>query len=180
MTAQIIRDYFFQFVCGIADEVWIQAWAFVALSVVIIGVALWRRQSLQVPSAILLCVYICIILLYTLLHRGDGSVSGYNFMPFWSYRAIYDGQLSLVIENGMNVLLFIPAGMLVGMALPRIRLVHVFVGGFSFSFGIEVMQYMQSKGFAEFDDVIHNTLGCVIGYGILKLIRKIEYKIFIQ
>lgn len=174
MTAQIIRDYFFQFVCGIPDEVWMQVWSFLALSVIVIGVGLWRRKSLRVPSAILLCVYICIILLYTLLHRGDGSVSGYNFMPLWSYRAIYDGQLSLVIENGMNVLLFIPAGLLAGMALSRISLMHVIVGGFLFSFGIEVMQYMQSKGFAEFDDVIHNTLGCVIGFGISKLIRKIE------
>lgn len=177
MTAQIIRDYFFQFVCGIADEVWIQAWAFVALSVVIIGVALWRRKSLKVPSAILLCVYICIILLYTLLHRGDGSVSGYNFMPFWSYRAIYDGQLSLVIENGMNVILFIPVGMLVGLALPRIAFKHVIVYAFLISIFIEVMQYMLSKGFAEFDDVIHNTLGCAIGFGIMKQIKIFRNKI---
>lgn len=27
------------------------------------------------------------------------------------------------------------------------------------------------KGFSELDDVMHNTLGCMIGYGIYSLVR---------
>ena len=33
-----------------------------------------------------------------------------------------------------------------------------------------VGQIGSNKGFAEFDDVFHNTIGCMIGYGIYSLV----------
>ena len=38
--------------------------------------------------------------------------------------------------------------------------------GFIFSSVIELSQLALKRGLCEFDDVFHNTLGCVIGYGV--------------
>ena len=38
--------------------------------------------------------------------------------------------------------------------------------GFVFSSVIELSQLVLKRGLCEFDDVFHNTLGCVIGYGV--------------
>lgn len=46
--------------------------------------------------------------------------------------------------------------------------------GFSFSVCIEFLQLVWKRGTCEFDDIFHNTLGCMIGYGIYK---GIEYVI---
>ena len=42
--------------------------------------------------------------------------------------------------------------------------------GICLSVGIETLQFVFRKGFSEFDDVMHNTLGCLIGYGMYKVI----------
>jgi glycopeptide antibiotics resistance protein len=41
--------------------------------------------------------------------------------------------------------------------------------GFSLSFFIELMQLISTRGIFSVDDIIHNVLGCVIGYGIFRL-----------
>ena len=45
---------------------------------------------------------------------------------------------------------------------------------------IEVLQFVFKRGFAEFDDVFHNVVGCAIGFGvyvgIVYLIKRISTK----
>ena len=43
--------------------------------------------------------------------------------------------------------------------------------GCSISVTIEALQFCFLKGFSEVDDVMHNTLGCMIGYGMYALTR---------
>ena len=38
------------------------------------------------------------------------------------------------------------------------------------SMSIEALQFFFHKGVSEVDDIMHNTLGCVIGYGVFSLI----------
>lgn len=40
--------------------------------------------------------------------------------------------------------------------------------GCSISISIEVMQFVYRLGFAEVDDVMHNIIGCVLGYMLVK------------
>jgi len=47
----------------------------------------------------------------------------------------------------------------------------VLMTGLILSVSIEAMQYFFHKGFAETDDMMHNTLGCMLGYGIYALAR---------
>ena len=41
------------------------------------------------------------------------------------------------------------------------------------SFGIELIQLVFKLGLFEFDDIFHNVLGAMIGYGLSKCCKKI-------
>lgn len=41
--------------------------------------------------------------------------------------------------------------------------------GCGISVTIESLQFFLMRGFSEFDDVMHNTLGCMIGYVLVKV-----------
>ena len=43
--------------------------------------------------------------------------------------------------------------------------------GCSISVTIEALQFCFMKGFSEVDDVMHNTVGCLIGYGVYAVVR---------
>ncbi len=72
----------------------------------------------------------------------------------------------------MNVIVFIPVGMMLGSLL-RVKgsCLIVLLIGCSISVTIETLQFCFMKGFSEVDDVMHNTLGCLIGYGIYAIAR---------
>ena len=64
-----------------------------------------------------------------------------------------------------NVIMFVPIGVLAGLIL-RWKGLWVATG---LSLGIEILQLVTSKGLCEFDDVIHNMMGAVIGIGIVMI-----------
>ena len=92
-------------------------------------------------------------------------------MPFWSYWD-YGGHsyfLEMFGENILNVLLFMPIGFLSGCGLQGMTFKKALFLGGGFSVFIELLQFVFKKGFCETDDVIHNVLGCLIGYGLWRL-----------
>ena len=93
----------------------------------------------------------------------------YDFHPFWSYAAIRQGLYSLISENIMNVVVFVPVGILLGIAIQTIKWWQVLLIGCGISICIEVLQFITHRGFSEFDDVFHNSLGCLIGFWIYRL-----------
>ena len=109
--------------------------------------------------------------LMTIVYRKESSESKYDFTPFWSYNEIMDGNVWLLVENIMNLVVFMPIGLLLGCSFRTMNWKLVLAIGCVLSVGIELLQFMLKRGFAEFDDVVHNTLGCMIGYGIFSLIR---------
>ena len=87
-------------------------------------------------------------------------------MPFWSY-----SHPELYMEIILNYLLFIPLGMLLyGAYGERIGLKVVLIGC-ALSVGIEITQLVLSIGLFEFDDIIGNTIGCLMGAGFGKVVR---------
>lgn len=70
----------------------------------------------------------------------------------------------------MNVEVFIPVGFLLGCGFGQIKWWKVLLAGAFFSVSIETLQFLLKRGFAEFDDVLHNILGCMIGYGLYVVI----------
>ena len=82
----------------------------------------------------------------------------------------------------MNVIVFIPVGMILGSLL-RVKgswskygswfkvngsWLIVLLIGCSISVTIEALQFCFMRGFSEVDDVMHNTLGCIVGYILVK------------
>ena len=66
-----------------------------------------------------------------------------------------------------NVIMFLPVGVLAGR-IWRWRGLW-FAAGLSVL--IEVLQLITARGLCEFDDVIHNCIGALIGIGIMMLVK---------
>lgn len=98
----------------------------------------------------------------TVIYRFTSTDYLYNFSPLWSYFA--DSEQKLLRENFMNVVMGIPIGFLLCLIMKQRKWIKAFVFGFSFSALIEILQLVLKRGFCELDDVIHNTLGCILGY----------------
>lgn len=104
----------------------------------------------------------------------DDNNVGYNLKPFWSYEAINEGLTYLWEENVLNILFFISVGILFCLSFNRIKWWRVLFLGGCFSLSIELFQLLFNRGYAEFDDVFHNTLGCAIGIMIVAVIKGIK------
>ena len=114
------------------------------------------------------------------LLRDASAERTFNYAPFWSYRAIRAGRSDLLTQNIMNVFAFVPIGFLLGCSIDRMKWWKALLIGCCFSLLLEVLHFVLKRGFAEYDDVWHNLLGCAIGYGIyvgvLQLIEGLDKK----
>ena len=135
---------------------------------------LWKKKW----DLSLLVAYMFLVLAYTVLKRAPGAELNYGMEPFWSYKAIFAGGFSpvsrktLFIQILANVVMFVPIGFLAG----RLMGWKGIVLGFGFSVIIELMQLLTGRGLFEFDDIIHNTLGAIIGFGTCVLLRRIRLR----
>lgn len=142
-------------------------------------------NGLRCSSVLLLIEYLFILLCYTIFFRVPSLSVGCNFHPFWSYVAIREGREELLLENIMNEVAFMPVGFLLGVSMlgkkEDLRWMSgwliAFLLGLCISVSIEALQYFTHRGFSEFDDVFHNTLGCVIGYGLWKVVNVFVIKV---
>lgn len=152
------------------------------LSIFCIGLVVfiaWKgfKTGLRYSATLLLIEYIFLLFCSTVIFRTTGATRQYDFHPFWSY-----DRPDLLIENIMNVIVFIPVGMILG-SLIRVKgswskygswfkvngsWLIVLLIGCSISLTIESLQFLFIKGFSEVDDVMHNTVGCLIGYMLVK------------
>lgn len=126
-----------------------------------------KERGFRYSMVILLFGYIFLLFGSTVFFRIASDTPQYNFVPFWSYVAAYNGEEELVSENLLNVILFIPIGLLVGLLMKgpffsRSWMITLIIG-LSLSLCIETLQFVLKKGFSEIDDVIHNTIGFIIG-----------------
>lgn len=121
----------------------------------------WRNTCL-----LLLAEYVFLLFGSTVLFRYESdAISGHNFQLFWSYRAYLSGENpNFLVENIMNVLVFMPVGILIGTQLSQKGWLVALLVGAGISVSIESLQYFLRRGFSEVDDVVHNTIGCILGY----------------
>ena len=129
-------------------------------------------KSIKTISLTLLLGYMLFVLYRIVLMRKASANYRYQLEPFWSYDV--NGGIG---EGVLNVLLFIPIGILLSLCFKKQPWWMVALVGLLFSVIIELLQLVLRKGFCEFDDVFHNTLGCIIGYGICRLVIIIVHKV---
>lgn len=146
------------------------------LGVVIVIACYGLKRSWRKIVGQILVGYVFLIYCSTVFFRTAADGNRHEFRPFWSYEAIENGRSELLVENIMNVVVFVPVGILLGLMVNGTRftlmseLLMALMVGMGISLSIEAMQYFFQRGFAETDDVMHNTLGCVIGYGIYMMV----------
>ena len=119
-------------------------------------------------------IYLAALLYVTLGNRTPASNYNYNFKVFWSYEQIAkNGSRFLLWENIANVFAFLPLGMfLQELFEKRIKWFQCALGAGLLSMTIESAQLIFKLGLCEWDDVIHNTAGALLGYGLACLIKK--------
>ena len=129
-----------------------------------------NRPYWKVAMPLLMIGWIAVILLGTLGQRVErGNHAEPILTPFHSYLAVlHGGNRELYRANFMNAVLFYPAGLLGCEVLPKRwkkawKIVLVTCIFALVSIGIEYGQYRFALGLAEADDVIHNTLGALLG-----------------
>ena len=171
---QVLRVYGGTVASGVPIEIY---WGLLGLFVVGLLVLIWWKGfklGLRYGTVLLLVEWVFLVLCAIVFFRETGAERGYNLMPFWSYWDYGKDSyfLEMFGENILNVLLFVPIGFLAGCGLRGMTFKKVVFLGGGLSVFIELLQFVFMKGFCETDDVIHNVLGCLIGYGLSNVIFK--------
>ena len=124
----------------------------------------------QIILTTILIIYVGIVLGATLGIRSSGF-EGINFHLFSSYIEAWNSfslrEWRLLI---LNILMFVPLGFILPLFLKKCEKWYItYLIGFASTLFIEVTQLISKRGIFEFDDILNNTLGCMIGYGIVMI-----------
>lgn len=127
--------------------------------------SLWKNRRWNIFFCV---VYLIVLLNLTYFSREPGTRTGVTVEIFrtWGNTPV---EHAFFIEN---ILLFIPFGILFPMVFPALRKPHLCIlEGFLFSVCLELMQFVAGRGFCQLDDVVTNTFGAGVGWGIYRLLR---------
>ena len=153
--------------------------AIVVAAAILISLIIWLlKKNLW---AAVLSGYIFFVVAVTLLIRSPEDTR-YELVLFWSWKVVFkrwplsEWRRNLLRQILLNIAMFIPIGFMIG----RITGWKSILISFGFSLLIELTQLFTGRGLFEFDDLIHNTLGAAIGFGLLILTRKRQARISTQ
>lgn len=155
-----------------------------ALVIICLMLAVWRlwnaiqrrRSDLSVRVAIALGVYAVILLWVTLFSRDGSSNTRVIFSLSKFNQFMETGRIGEFRHVVLNILMFMPLGFL----LPQLsrsgmnRILCTMAVGIWLSATVESVQYLLVIGQCDLEDVIGNTLGTAIGYGLYRLYRRIR------
>ena len=97
-----------------------------------------------------------------------------NCIPFL-YIIDYDIRREAVINIIGNICLFIPTGILLPILYRRLDSFRkVLLAGAGLSLAIEIIQLLLPNSVTDIDDLILNTAGVAIGYGIYTLVKSMK------
>ena len=126
----------------------------------------------------LLGAAVALILWITILSREKLIGTPISYYPFHALisflKEIQRGKIGANFLG--NIAIFIPMGFLLPCVTDWKKTWRTVAAGVVFSFIIETIQLITSRGCFDFDDVILNGLGCIIGYGVYRAARKVFTK----
>ncbi|MCH1982952.1 VanZ family protein [Ruminococcus sp. OA3] len=137
-----------------------------------VAVLIRKRKLKGVQGTAILLIYIFLFVVFasTVFTRVPTSEANYNLQLFWSYRYVLENNsVGMLEEILLNCVLLMPLGVLLPFALGKpVSVWFACLTGLVVSSCIEVCQLVFHRGLFEWDDIIHNTLGCVVGYVIAR------------
>lgn len=123
--------------------------------------------------AVLFAVYL-VLLLWVVLFKldvpfiGDDDLRRLKLVPFAAGGGV---SANTPFELGVNVLLFVPFGLYLGLLAPRWPWWKAIGVTASASLLLEMVQYVLAIGVSDVTDVLVNAVGGLAGYGVLAWIR---------
>lgn len=144
----------------------------IIVSLLILNKKNWSTREKCFKTAV--WMYLYFIFLYTFLNREQKSDFDYNLMPFWSYQHIFSTHdFWIVLQVLVNCVMLVPLGILVPWAYENYlhedakkKRNTVLLFGLIVSVSIECLQLFTKTGMFEWDDIFHNMIGVIVGYGI--------------
>ncbi len=116
----------------------------------------------------LLVFYLCVVFSITIVNRLPYDEVRYNLSLFWSYQAAAERSY-YILEILLNYFMLLPYGLMASFFMKRR---YAVLSGVILSVGIETAQLFMKRGLFEFDDILGNTIGVVLGALIYTAIRK--------
>lgn len=118
----------------------------------------------QAASGLLLLVFLGIVFGSTVFTRTPNGIHDYELEVFWSWKSVFAGNREILKENLLNMILLIPMGFLLpGIFHKSLSWKMGLLAGVIVSGVIETCQLIFCRGLFEWDDMIHNGIGCMIG-----------------
>lgn len=142
--------------------------------VVAIGFIAYRGQKMmKFVMGALAIEYYFLVLCSTVICRTAPVSKRMELMPFYNYFDIWNGVdfKRTLMEILLNVALFVPIGFLLSGMVHK-GFVIVLLIGCVLSILIELLQLATGRGLCETNDVIHNTVGCIMGYAAAMVLKK--------
>lgn len=154
----LLRDYITELFHGMPLWVYGVALGIVVAGGVVLMAAKGWKSAFTAVARLFLMVYVALLFCATLVFRGTKAAPDFRTHPFWHYV-----EEILPLDAVVNVLVFIPVGLALCPSFRKMRWWQAPIFGFALSVVIELMQLLFRRGCSDVDDVIHNTLGCLIG-----------------
>mgnify|MGYP002853855641 CR=1 FL=1 len=170
-----LKDYAEALIRMLPSEIYESAVSVFGIGVVLLVFLLGWKRSFKWCSGLLAIEYCLLILSNAVFYRETADIRKMDLRLFWTYNEIAQGDNALKYEIILNVVLFIPLGLLFGIIFRSSGWRKVFVLGCIVSCVVELMQLVMMRGLCEIDDVIHNTLGTTIGF-VFYLIWEFLYR----
>ncbi len=137
---------------------------------IVIGIteALRRKNRIRTSQAVFFCLtvaYLAVVFASTVFTRNPTAEATYELQLFWSWRkAFLEHSAAALEEIVLNVLLLMPLGMVLPLLFrARIRPLFGLMSGLAVSVVIELSQLILHRGLFEWDDMVHNALGSLLG-----------------
>lgn len=127
---------------------------------------LYRKEKIkgsQAAAIIAFAVFMTAIFVLAVFGRVVG-VRRYQLRFLWSYERIFAGSKEMLREVILNILMLVPAGALLPAIFNKKQPWYIgLLLGFAASVSIELLQLATCTGLFEFDDIFHNSMGCMAG-----------------
>ena len=140
----------------------------------------YRRVIYRV-SYILFFLYSCLMIWEVFIgpYRSFAGTRRYNIYPFktiieYLFNATRYNFHVVFINLIANIVTFIPFGFLIPILSKKHRtLFNMTIISLLVIMMIEVMQFILNVGVFDIDDIILNTSGCILGYGIYRIMKNV-------
>ena len=143
--------------------------AVIYAAIILISTKLGKRKKVKKSKCIV--EYLCLVYIWTILEIT--GIIGMQFNLQWFKESVGSiGWMMLLLNIG----LFVPLGALIPFVF-KLSPLKIILGIMFFSIAIEVLQ-MFSGRFFEINDILANTLGGAIGYGVYAIVSKKQGKAF--